>query len=150
MASTATKLSGVTAAPAKDLKIRFIFSGFKQDEGFRVFFFEDSGKEHMGSKYSVRADLSLARRLGIPTQDLPLLCRAILERGDSSRGSETILFSEAEMNLHVNHAKSLRRELLLKKKSRFKPPSVISRVGWRSPQSGQVSDRPERASGNDA
>ena len=40
------------------------------------------------------------------------------------------------MSLYASHCKSARREALLKKKSKFKGPTVVSRIGWRTAQPG--------------
>jgi hypothetical protein len=94
--------------------MQFIFTGFTQDMGFRVFAFEGVGLDRIRMKYTVRADLTLLLRYGIPMQELPLLCRRLLERGDvngEERGAVT--FTEDEMRLYVRDSpkKSSRRKV---------------------------------------
>lgn len=139
MSSTPLKVTEARAttgllAHMKDPKVQFIFTGFTQDAEVRVFAYEDTGRDRIGLRYSVRVDLTLARRYGIQPQELPLMCRGMLERCDRSVLGDVISFTEQEMNQHASNLKSLRRAALLKKKSRFKPPSVINRIGWRAPQ----------------
>ena len=131
---TEAKTTAGSLAHVKDPKVQFIFTGFKQDEGVRVFLYEDTGREHVGFRYAVRVDLGLARRYGIQTQELPLMCRGMLERREREELRDVVSFTEEEMSLHASNLRNLRRAALLKKKSRFKPPSVINRIGWRAPQ----------------
>ncbi len=60
--------------------MQFVLVGFTHDMGFRVFAFECMGEDRTWTKCSVRADLALTRRYGIPVQELPLLCRSVLDR----------------------------------------------------------------------
>ena len=80
----------------------FIFNGFTQDMGFRVFAFERMGPDRIRTKYTVRADLALLLRYGIRMQELPLLCRGLLERR-SDNGEETgaLTFTEDDMRLYA-------------------------------------------------
>lgn len=138
MASTPLKLTEVKAIAVpsthtKDPKVQFIFTGFKQDAEVRVFSYEDTARNHEGFRYAVTVDLGLARRYGIQPQELPLMCRGILERREPGDLTGVCIFTEEEMSLHATHLKDLRRAALLKKKSRFKPPAVVNRVGWRAP-----------------
>ncbi len=143
MASTPGKVSAGTTTHVKDPKVQFILTGFKQDAEVRVFVFEDTGREKSGILYTVRADLAVARRYGIPTQELPLLCRGLLERLGRCDEHQAVNYTEDEMSLHATNCKNARREALLKKKSKFRPPSVINRIGWRAPQPGRLLAVPE-------
>ena len=138
MASTPLKVAGSTASHVKDPKVQFIFTGFRQDAGVRVFAFEDTGKEKTGIVYSVRADLGIARRYGIATQELPLLCRGVLERLGKTDDHQVLNYTEDEMCLHASNCKNARLESLLRKKSKFRPPSAINRIGWRAPRPGET------------
>ena len=60
--------------------MQYILTGFTHDMGFRVFAFEGVGEDRVRTEYRVKADLALIRRYGIRVQELPLLCRAVLER----------------------------------------------------------------------
>jgi hypothetical protein len=65
--------------------MQFILIGFTQDLGFRVFAFEGMGKDQIRTGFLVKADLALTRRYGIPLQELPLMCRELLERRKARR-----------------------------------------------------------------
>ncbi len=64
--------------------MQFVLTGFTHDKGFRVFTFDRIGEDRVRTKCTVRADLSLIRNYGIHIQELPLLCRGLLDRSDES------------------------------------------------------------------
>ncbi len=92
--------------------MQFIFTGFTQDRGFRVFAFEHLEEARIRTRYTVRADLALTLRYGIRTQELPLLCRHLLERRDNGEATGALTFTEDEMRLY---AKGWLREPTLQK-----------------------------------
>ena len=69
--------------------MQYILTGFTHDMGFRVFAFEGIGEDRVRTEYKVRADLALIHRYGIRVQELPLLCRGILEAAERGRGAQT-------------------------------------------------------------
>jgi len=60
-------------------KMQFVLTGFTQEVGFRVFAFARVEAGAIRIPFTVRADMALVRRYAIPMQELPLLCRGILE-----------------------------------------------------------------------
>ena len=58
--------------------VRYVLTGFAQEEAYRVFKYERIGDDYSRTHFRVRADLALARNFGIPVQELPLLCKALL------------------------------------------------------------------------
>src|SRR6266571_2978296 len=82
------------------MTMQFILTGFTQDTGCRVFAFERTGEDRIRVRFTVRADLDLIRRYGIRLQELPLLCRGLLERRDESELKSTLTFTEEQMRLH--------------------------------------------------
>ena len=102
--------------------MQFILKGFVPETGFRVFAFEGVADDRSRTEFKVRTDLSLIRRYGIRVQDLPLLCRRLLERRGEGEPTCTLTFTEEEMSIH---AKSLAadREAAERKRSRRTPPS---------------------------
>ena len=97
--------------------MQFSLIGFRQDTGFRVFTFEGTAADHTRTAYTVRADLALTRKHGIRVQELPLLCRGLLERAGEGEQKYTATFTEEEMRLHA----AVRNLAVLKKKSSHKP-----------------------------
>jgi hypothetical protein len=98
--------------------MQYTLMGFKHHLGFRVFAFEGVGTDRVRTEYSVSADLSLIRKYGIRMQELPLLCRGILDQLDGSDARRTFTYTEADMCLRASCAAE---EAALKKKPPRKP-----------------------------
>lgn len=82
--------------------MHYILTGFTHSTGFRVFSFDGIAAGFLRTGYSVRADLSLARKYGIRVQELPLLCHGILERRSEDDQQRAFTFTEDDMTLHAN------------------------------------------------
>jgi hypothetical protein len=63
----------------KDTKTQFILTGFSQTAGIRTYAFEGIG-DRGRADYTVEVDLALIPGYGIRIQDLPLLCRELLQQ----------------------------------------------------------------------
>jgi len=102
--------------------LQYLVTGFTQNTGIRVFAFDHVGASYARTPYSVEADLSLARKHGIRMQELPLLCRAVLERRLDDDDQRAFTFTEHDMSVHQNavHADAEARK---KKPSRKSFPS---------------------------
>ena len=81
--------------------MQFSLIGFRQDTGFRVFTFEGTAADRTRTAYTVRADLALTRKHGIRVQELPLLCRGVLERAGEGEQKSAAIFTEEEMRLQL-------------------------------------------------
>ena len=86
----------------KDTGMQYTLAGFTHNTGFRVFAFEGVADDWVRTVYSVKADLALARKHGIRVQELPLLCRAVLERRSEHDDQRAFIFTEEDMALHSN------------------------------------------------
>ncbi|MGH9416344.1 MAG: hypothetical protein ACRD01_06915 [Terriglobales bacterium] len=92
----------------------YALTGFKQDLGFRVFSFERTGAEPR-STATVRANLDLARKHGILAQELPLLCREVLDHAPQTGSVTNLTYSEDAMLACIG-ARRAQRELAARKK----------------------------------
>jgi hypothetical protein len=128
--STGTERMG---NPAKSLKMQFILTGFTEEMGFRVFAFERLGEDRLRTRCTVRADLALTRRYGIRLQELPLMCRGLLERGDDSGETPTMTLTEEEMRTCANERAAAKAGAAHKKKPR-QPSGENGGAAWRGPQ----------------
>ena len=108
----------------------YILAGFTNDAGFRVFAFEGIAEDRVRTQYRVRADLALIRKYGIRVQELPLLCRAILERRDDTEAQRAFTYTEGDMRLH-SEACAARDAEAKKRKAPRKPPSENVGAAWR-------------------
>ncbi len=128
--------------------MQFVLVGFTQDAGFRVFAFEGIGEDRARTKFTVRADLALIRGYEIRVQELPLLCRGLLERmtqaaiegaGQEAASPEaasrehTWIYTEEEMRLHASTCAEA-RDAAQRKKSMRRFGLNQPGAGSRSPQ----------------
>jgi hypothetical protein len=111
--------------------MRFILAGFTQDLGFRVFAFARTGDDAAGSEYTVRADLGLIRRYDIRVQELPLLCRGLLERREPADETRSVVLTEEEMSLYAKTCSAARLAAAQKRKPSRRPPTENTGAAWR-------------------
>lgn len=112
--------------------MQYILTGFTHDLGFRVFAFEGIGEDRVRTEYKVRADLALTHRYGIRVQELPLLCRGILERRNEEEEQQTFTYTETDMRENAELC-ALRAADAQKRKAPRKPPGESAGVAWRGP-----------------
>jgi hypothetical protein len=121
--------------PERRMKVfeimRYILTGFSHDAGFRVFTFDCVETDRVRTEFKVRVDLAISRRYGIRVQELPLLCRAILEQSQPGERQSTITYSEADMCLQAEE-RAARVADAQKKKMPRRPPSQNLGAAWRS------------------
>jgi len=111
----------------------FTLTGFRQDREIRHFRFQATDDDRMRREFTVDADVGLLRKYGIALQELPLLCRRLLEKNPLSRETQVVTFSEDLMREHAEHCESLRRAAIEKRKSYRRPRSNRLGQGWRNP-----------------
>jgi len=113
-------------------KIQFVLKGFSQIKGFRVFAFEGIASDRTRAMFTVKADLDMSRTYGIRLQELPLLCRAVLERTYFGGEKRAFAYSEEEMRLFADSA-AARQEAAKQKKPPRRPASDQVGAAWRGP-----------------
>ena len=112
--------------------MQYILKGFSHELGFRVFTFETMN-DPMRTAYSVKADLALARKHGIRVQELPLLCRTLLELRTQHNSEHAYTFSEAEMREHENLCAARMAEAQKRRSLPRKQPAHQAGQSWRGP-----------------
>lgn len=113
--------------------MQFVLTTFTQDMGFRVFAFEGVDADRIRTNYSVRVDLALIRTYGIRMQELPLLCRGLLDRRDAADETRTLTFTEEEMSVYAKDCAAAREAAAQKRKPPRRPPSENNGAAWRVP-----------------
>jgi hypothetical protein len=98
----------------------FVLKGFTPETGFRVFAFDGIAEDRTRTEFKVRTDLSLIRTYGIRVQELPLLCRGLLERRDEAEQNHTLTFTEDEMRQCAT-TRAAERDAAEKRRSRRAP-----------------------------
>lgn len=112
--------------------MQYILTRFTHEMGFRVFEFEGIGDDRVRTAYTVRADLALIHRYGIRVQELPLLCRGVLERRKEDEAQQTFTYTEVDMRLKAEMSAS-RAADAEKRRAPRKTPSQNVGAAWRSP-----------------
>ena len=107
--------------------IEFILTGFKQSLNIRHYFFQVTALDRTKYEVSVDADLDLMRRYGISIQEMPLLCRRLLEGRPGTKPSELVVFSEQTMSAFAHDRTAERLAQELRRKRPIKP--VVRRPG---------------------
>lgn len=110
--------------------MRFIFTGFTPGMVFRVFAFQRLAADYTRTEFTVKADLSLVRKHGIHLQELPLLCRALLEDHKGLMSGDDLIFTEADMCRHQSACAAVKEAAALKKWR--KPSNANAGGGWRT------------------
>src|SRR5450432_2354183 len=128
---TARDLKGTSG---KSTKMQFILTGFTQDLGCRVFAFEGVAPDRVRTAFTVRADLALIRRYGIQIQELPLLCRGLLEHRDEASVALAFTFTEEEMRIWATARAAAKDEAAHRRKPPRRPSPEGLGSAWRAPQ----------------
>jgi hypothetical protein len=111
--------------------MHFILTGFTHDLGFRVFAFDRIGQDRARTKCTVKADLAVTRRYGIQIQELPLLCRNMLDRREEDGKIWTLTFSEDDIRVCANERAAARELAASKRKAPYRPPAETPGAAWR-------------------
>jgi hypothetical protein len=95
--------------------MEYVLAGFRQVDNVRLYYFDARGENlKPGQQATVSADLNLVRKYKIPLQELPLLCRRLL---DLRADVETIVFSEPDMVRYVSERAAAQAALKEKRKA---------------------------------
>ena len=117
----------------QNAKMQFILKGFSQVRGFRVFAFEGIAGDWTRTAFTVRTNLALTRRYGIRLQELPLLCRAVLDGLPEGEEQRAFTFTEEDMRVHADDLAARDRAAKQRKHPR-RPASDHVGTAWRVPQ----------------
>jgi len=102
--------------------MEYQFAGFTHSGECREFVFNGVDEGHHKTPFKVIADLGLSRKYNIAVQELPLLCRRLLERMPAGCGSQTLTFSEADMKLLVGLRVAAQKQNIHKRPPRRPKP----------------------------
>lgn len=111
-------------------KLQFLLTGFTQTAGIRIYAFE-SRLQAQRISYTVEVDLALIPGYGIRIQDLPLLCKELLQQRTEPGEIGAVIFTEQHMRSHAEKLAIARVEA----ENRRKPPRHVTSAGtgWRTP-----------------
>ena len=111
----------------------FTLIGFSQEGSIRHFAFQCRNDDRSHSDFTVNADTSLIRRYGISLQELPLLCRRLLQETLPVTPGSALIFAEDRMQQHANQRQASERIAEEKKRPHRKPNSDHLGEAWRRP-----------------
>jgi hypothetical protein len=112
-------------------KLQFILTGFAQTAGIRIYTFEGM-VDGVRILRKVEVDLALIPGYGIRIQDLPLLCRELLQRRVEPDAISLCVFTEQEMRIHADKIAMAREEAGQRKKPPRHPVSPNPGAAWRT------------------
>jgi len=110
--------------------MQFVLTGFTERLGFRELAFEGVAAGHERNKFTVKAELALTRRYGIRLQELPLLCRGLLDRREEGAEIQSLTFTEDQMRMWADDRAATRVASTRKKKTPPRPTAAASGMRW--------------------
>ena len=110
------------------VKSQFLLTGFTQAAGIRTYAFEGRvGTQRIDC--TVEVDLALIPGYRIQIQELPLLCRDLLQQTEQPTESRFMVFTEQQMRSHAGKLALAREEAERRKKHRQLPGATVG-TGW--------------------
>jgi hypothetical protein len=113
--------------------MEFVLTGFSQDNNMRRYTFAGVAADRSRTVYTVDADLALVRKHRIAVQELPLLCRCLLDEVGESAVTHTLIFTEEKMLGYADRRAAAQLEAEQKRKAHRRPPSSKLGQAWRAP-----------------
>ena len=108
----------------------FTLAGFKEGDGVRQFEFDCVAADRSRRKVIVRADVTLARKHDIRVQELPLLCRRLLDSVEEGALPAAITLTEDHMIAIQSAARMAAEKKALHRPARR--PSPATGQAWRN------------------
>ena len=117
--------------------MEFTMTGFNEESGVRRYKFKGTFVDRTSREFTVETDVALARKFGIGLQELPLLCRRLLEKDVERLNVSTIIFSEELMREHSDQCAAADRAAQEKRKAHRRPNPARLGEHWRGQQTPQ-------------
>jgi len=119
-----------TAPKQEGRKAQFFLTGYTQAAGIRIYAFQgrvDSSR----MDYTVEVDLALIPGYGIRIQELPLLCRELLQQHVQPDEISALVFTEQRMRNHAEKLAAARQEAEHKRKQPKHLGTADAETAWR-------------------
>lgn len=110
-----------------ELHTSYVLIAFQQRENIRHFRFKGTSEDKQRLEFIVGVDLALTRTYGIAAQELPLLCRRLLEEKPVLEQSRRSMFSEARMADYARRRDEERQQGEQRRRAYVRPPTQASR-----------------------
>jgi hypothetical protein len=122
----------------KEDYMEFVFSGFNQQNTIRKYSFQRVASDRSRTWFTVTADLALLKKYSIAVQELPLLCRRLLEAQSEDEQARAFTFTEQDMLTFVGK-RTAEREQASQRRVHRRPPSPRAGQAWKaSPIPGKL------------
>jgi hypothetical protein len=108
----------------------YVLTGFKHDQNIRLFAFDGIDDVYVRTRFTVGVDISLIRKYAISIQELPLLCRHVLEGQAGAGPDRKFMFTEADM-VGFADRRAAAQQAAAERKVHRKPPSQRVGEAWR-------------------
>lgn len=112
--------------------MEFVLTGFRQERNVRQFTFQAVGEDRSRRQITVGADLTLIRKHKIPLQELPLLCRRLLEGSTESLKGNELMYTEKEMLVYASDRAAAEFTAEQKRRAHRVPSSSHTGQAWRT------------------
>ena len=119
-----------STAPKEAGKAQFFLTGFAQAAGIRTYAFQgriDASRIDC----TVEVDLALIPGYGIRIQELPLLCRELLQQQTQPNEISAVVFTQQRMRSHAEKLAAARQEAEDKKKQPKHLGTADAEIAWR-------------------
>jgi hypothetical protein len=107
--------------------VEFVLAGFSHEQNIRTFAFTAIAADRTQRLITVGADLDLIRKHRIPLQELPLLCRRLLEGSFETLTTGALMFTEQDMIGYAHNRSALADAAAQKRRAH--PVPVPGRTG---------------------
>lgn len=111
--------------------MQYVLTGFRQTLAVRHYAFQAIGADRTRSEVIVDADMDLVRKYSIPVQELPLLCRRLLEGTNDESSRQGLVFSERDMMRYAEDRASAEQEAAAKRRKHRVPLAAKAGQAWR-------------------
>lgn len=125
-----------TAKPdEKQFRMSFVFRGFQQTNGQRTYTYDGVAADRSRSEFTVLVELAMLRRHKISLQELPLLCRAVLDSEAALPCEQrSYAFGEVQMSVQDAHVAAKAEAAQKRRKAAPKrPPAHNPEHVWSQP-----------------
>jgi hypothetical protein len=117
--------------PVTTVRVRFTLMGFDQKSGVRQYAFQGTAAG-IRTNFTVGVDMALVQTFGIHIQELPLLCRELLEKQVEGVETHALTLTDKEMRAYSDNA-AMARDAAVRRKPARKPVNASTGMAWRSP-----------------
>lgn len=118
----------------KPFRMSFVFRGFQQTNGQRTYTYDGVAADRSRSEFTVLVELAMLRRHKISLQELPLLCRAVLDSEAALPCEQrSYAFGEVQMCVQDAYAAAKAEAAQKRRKAPKRAPAHNPEHAWSQP-----------------